>query len=729
MKKLTIFSIVFILVINSIISTGATNFDHSKSKISDEVWNSAVNEEGKRLVYISRVGVEDEKIENKFYETFGYSTKKYENELIYNEYTLPEIEKRVSEKYGKVFSKSKPLGNKIFDDNITILQYEEAEEYNQFILDKRKIISEEFTNDNKCFIDRNSLDNDSVLYEGIFTGSIIMYASDEEIKNISKDQSVVFIEPWEEVNIQKASSNAVPQIGADSLTGTSSTNYNYGNGFKGTGVKIGIIEVDREFDENCPQLSSKVGENLFYVENHYNDGTEVVPSGDKIHATRVTTIICGQKCVVNGEAYEGIVPNATVYVTSNNYENSDASTLLNAINMLVGTYGVSVINHSGGGYIGGYYASLDKEVDAICYQTNVTFVVAAGNIKLKNENVLHWGHAVSSPAKGYNVISVGNIVTTQSNHQPINGQYAVHQESFFEESQYMTNKPDLVAPGTNIYYVDSPGHLNNDPNASTGNSFSAPMVTGVVAQLHQAVPTLKSNPTRTKALILAGADPTLISTVGNDAVGSNGLVREKSGLGMLNAINSVNAALEGNYGSTTYNLRATSGNMQYYSGDAVQVGKQYLRAGEKVRVVLTFDKPETWLLVDENYNNNVDLFLYGPNGNIVSSSVTPVDSTGAPDVANNVEVLEFTATTAGEYIIKAKLITYNGAPGTITLNVAVAWTTTHNHIYSDHYVQRPMYPAHYAYCICGKCIEENHTFISGPVGTYCQKCSYIYSYN
>lgn len=52
MKKLTIFSIVFILVINSIISTGATNFDHSKSKISDEVWDSAVNEEGKRLIYI-----------------------------------------------------------------------------------------------------------------------------------------------------------------------------------------------------------------------------------------------------------------------------------------------------------------------------------------------------------------------------------------------------------------------------------------------------------------------------------------------------------------------------------------------------------------------------------------------------------------------------------------------------------------------------------------------------
>lgn len=653
--------------------------------------------------------------------------------MIYNEYTLLEIEKRVSEKYGKVFSKSKSLGNKIFDDNITILQYEEAEEYNQFILDKRKIISEEFTNDNKQFIERNTLENDSILYEGIFTGSIIMYASDEEIKNISKDQSVVSIEPWEEGELQSASSNAVPQIEADSVTGTGSPNYNYGNGFKGTGVKIGIIEVDREFDENCPQLSSKVDNNLFYVENHYNDETEVVPSGDKIHATRVTTIICGQKCVVNGEAYEGIVPNATVYFTTNKYVDKDGrtdhSTLLNAINMLVGTYGVSVINHSGGGYIGGYYASLDKEVDAICYQTNVTFVVAAGNIKPKDENVLPWGLAVSSPAKGYNVISVGNVVTINSNHQKLNGPYEVHEDSFYEQSAYVTNKPDLVAPGTNIYYVDSPGHLNTDPKTSTGNSFSAPMVTGVVAQLHQVNQSLKSNPTKTKALILAGADPTMVSTSSNYAVDYNNLVFEKSGLGMLNAVNSVNAALEGNFGSTTFNLRGTSSNMHTYSGDAVQVGKQYLRAGEKIRVVLTFDKPEANLDVNVLYYNNVDLFLYGPNGNMVSSSVTPVDSTGAPDVVNNVEVLEFTATTAGEYIIKAKLVTFNGAPGTTTMNVAAAWTTTHNHIYNVSYEQRPSYPAHYAYCICGKSILENHTFISGPVGTYCTKCYYISSYN
>lgn len=712
------FKITLLLLIVIIFNVSTQVFASSVAwtqRIDEDVWSSPENEDGKKLIYIVRESINQNDIETVFLNKYGYSIQKYENEAIYKMVTVPEATEKAYEKYGKFYSNNSHFGKITFNDNITIKDFYLNEDYNQYLSNKRDVVSSLYMDSLQSFLNECHIEENLVLYKGIFTGSLIMYADNEIIKTIAKHPSVVSVSIWEEKDSSAMLNNIDFQIKTDSDIGTTSTHFNNGNGYKGTGVKIGIIEYSGRFDQNSPQLSPIYDSTLFYRHTVQVDGSLVEDTINTDHATYVTSIIVGQAITIGDKTYEGIVPNATVY----QMPMQTLYDMLNAMNVLINTYGVSVINLSLGTVDdSGVYDNNDREIDKIITQTNVTVVSAAGN-----------SYGISSPAKGYNVIAVGNAITKLEFGTLLPSPYRIHPtSSSYYENSYLTNKPDLVAPGTNIHFV----YTNNSVCYGYGTSLSAPMVTGVVAQLHQAVPTLKSNPTKTKALILAGADPTLIdceNDEGNIAVDNNQLVRDKSGLGMLNAVNSVNAALEGNFGSTTFNLRSTSSNMQTYSGDAVQVGKQYLRAGEKIRVVLTFDKPEYWLLVDENYNNNVDLHLYDPNGNIVSSSVTPVDSTGAPDVANNVEVLEFTATTAGEYIIKAKLITYNGEPGTITLNVAVAWTTTHNHIYSDHYVQRPMYPAHYAYCICGKCIEENHTFISGPVGTYCQKCSYIYSYN
>jgi len=718
MKKVFCFIFALIFLSFSVIPSLSVAYTWYE-KIDDDVLGTK-STNSKKLIFISRSAIDKELIENHFFEKYGFSPQKYENEAIYKMTVVPEIKEKVSKKYGKIFSESEYIGRKIFDDNITLLNYELNEDYNAFILKKRCATSDLYNSYNQAFFTKHNVDTKSIVYNGAFTGSIIMHANDEEIKSLARDDSVERISLWYEYGGIEEICNSHETINTDSYTGTSSANFNSGIGYKGTGVKIGILEHYGKYNENSPHLSEIDNSTLFFKETIRPDGS-CAPYAEVDHPTRVTSIIVGQEVSHNGTTYVGIVPNAEVYQMSWYY----ASDILIAIQSLANTWGVSVINCSFGydeNQIDNiYYNIIEQEIDNICYQTGITLVNSAGN-KINTHNI-------TGPGKAYNVITIGNAVTKNVNGEIITPRYEIHYSSSYNEAYYLANKPDLVAPGTYIHYVNTNNEVIKGDYNDIGTSLSAPMVTGVIAQLHQVNQSLKSNPTKTKALILAGADPSVISPEYNSGVNPNGFIREKSGLGMLNAVNSVNAALEGNFGSTTFNLRGTNTNMHTYSGDAVQVGKQYLRAGEKIRVVLTFDKPEHWLLVDENYNNNVDLYLYGPNGNMVSSSVTPVDSTGAPDVVNNVEVLEFTATTAGEYIIKAKLVTFNGAPGITTMNVAAAWTTTHNHIYNVSYEQRPSYPAHYAYCICGKSIEENHTFISGPVETYCSKCYYISSYN
>ncbi|MBP3386980.1 MAG: S8 family serine peptidase, partial [Clostridia bacterium] len=400
-------------------------------------------------------------------------------------------------------------------------------------------------------------------------------------------------------------------IKTDNITGTKSSNYNNGTGYKGTGVRIGIIEAGGgKYDADAKQLEGIPETQLEYI-GVIDLGEPHVHTYPTDHATKVTSIIVGQSYMLNGKTYEGVVPNAIVYQVGI-YDKYD---VYQAINDLVNDCGVSVINYSGGSG-GGTYTDYDKEVDRLCNSTGVSFVKSAGN-----------STNINFPGLAYNVITVGNAMTKETVNNNIiykNSPYVVNPScSSYEEASYLTNKPDLVAPGTAISCVGA----NNEILTSSGTSLSAPMVTGVVAQLHQVDPSLISNPTKTKAIILAGADPTLISTVENNSVGSNGLVREKSGVGMLNAVNSINIAL--NYQSSYAQLFF----MQPPAATNYNMGFVNVEKGHTLRVVLTFNKAEDNLLIESAYGNNFDLYVVDSKGNVVSSCST----------INNVEVVEVVA--------------------------------------------------------------------------------------
>ena len=156
---------------------------------------------------------------------------------------VPEVTERVNAKYGKVYADNAEMGQKAFDDNTTFLKQELLNDYNQFVYNKRHVISDLYTDEIDSFKSRNNINDDSVLYEGIYTGSIIMYANDSEIKELAKDSSVIEISFFENETqeVEMDSTNSI--IKTDNITGTKSSNYNNGTGYKGTGVRIGIIEA------------------------------------------------------------------------------------------------------------------------------------------------------------------------------------------------------------------------------------------------------------------------------------------------------------------------------------------------------------------------------------------------------------------------------------------------------------------------------------------------------
>jgi hypothetical protein len=263
------------------------------------------------------------------------------------------------------------------------------------------------------------------------------------------------------------------------------------------------------------------------------------------HATAVAEIMISNDTSENGK-YKGIVPDATLICVAVGSTDATTVRLYEAIEDLL-SENVHVINMSAGfsNSTSGSYTDIDRWVDHIAHNHSVHFVVAAGNYTTTA------ALRVSHPALAYNAIAVGNL---DDNNTPRKFDDVLSSTScYVENSNAGPNKPDLVAPGVTIKTSTYPNAVFENGYNVSGTSFSAPHVTGIVAQLIDQYASLAVLQDLTKAILTAAIDHSSCSFTSNDTADFN-----KYGAGCVNALNAAEVSYRGTFASSAFTASSTT---------------------------------------------------------------------------------------------------------------------------------------------------------------------------
>jgi sugar lactone lactonase YvrE len=153
----------------------------------------------------------------------------------------------------------------------------------------------------------------------------------------------------------------------------------------------------------------------------------------------------------------------------------------------------------------GHAENLDDDADAQLFDYyadayDLSVAVAAGNAGSGSLRL-------TSPAIAYNVVSVGNWDTGG---WPDNSHEVMNSTSSAGPTSNNRQKPDIAAPGTNIYSAAYNWDLNQGKNPdyvqATGTSVSAPHIAGALALLRDIAPAGQPAAPMVKALLLNTAD-------------------------------------------------------------------------------------------------------------------------------------------------------------------------------------------------------------------------------
>lgn len=359
------------------------------------------------------------------------------------------------------------------------------------------------------------LTESSVIYKSKYAPLIICRLNRAAIEAISRYSQVVSIEICDDLEYQNFGdlNVSLPTISANTVKN---------QGYDGTGVKIGQIEL------SVPNTET-VG--------LYNAGvvvrSEKIPTDD--HATLVANIMVGE---------DGLAPYASLYSTSALYDAATGNVLedydvvieVENTEWLI-SQGVTVINRSAGpvNRIDNTYDVFSKWVDHVVNQHNVTYVQAAGNDYSNYFRALH--------AK--NAILVGGMND--------NGTIDASDDTYYYATSHRDKdirKVDVVAPAVG-FSID--GYSN-----ASGTSFAAPHVAGVVAQMMCAVPGMKLKPEAIKAAVMASCTRKTIST------DPQNVLSDKEGAGVINALNAVNSLSKISLQSTCYSNSGSAISFTFY---------------------------------------------------------------------------------------------------------------------------------------------------------------------
>ncbi|MGQ9851762.1 MAG: S8 family peptidase, partial [Aggregatilineaceae bacterium] len=237
-------------------------------------------------------------------------------------------------------------------------------------------------------------------------------------------------------------------------------------GYDGSGVDIAVLE-----DDNV-DFTSPAGSECPNGDNCLRAGpTRAGIGGVDWHASLVASAAAS-----NHNTYRGMAPGARIMSAGISGPNRqhDIDALIWALDN-----GAEVINTSYGWCTGNTQMdTIDRAFDHYARARNRLMVVAAGNNDVRCQFDF-----VMSPAKGWNVLSVGayddhNDANWGNDTMPVWSAW-INPASPNGDRE----KPEVVAPGVDIVGIGLDGQFVTDPNLNTGTSFSAPQVSGLAALL------------------------------------------------------------------------------------------------------------------------------------------------------------------------------------------------------------------------------------------------------
>ena len=427
--------------------------------------------------------------------------------------------------------------------------------------------------------------------------------------------------------------------------GINSVETTFITGLNGSGQKIAV--GDSGLDDDHGDFTGRIA------------GLTSVTPGDPStadlsdgHGTHVACTVMGDGFRSSG-SYQGIAPEAQVYFQA--MEDDDTGQLYSyGINsMLNSAYNNGAFLHTnswGAGSGSGSYSTQSEDADDRTstwdqywsYQ-GMTVLFAAGNER--NEGV-------SPPGTAKNVITIGGHVNRYN---------GAPDEMYYWSSRGPTDdgriKPDLVAPGD---YVRSCKSQEADSAQGTwsnnwyleysGTSMSTPAAAGAAVLVREYLMEVIGRQAPQGALIKG------LLILGAQDMGTRDIPNDDEGWGRINLVESL--IPDSDVGIFVDDRsRLSSGQTSEYSFDIT-------RAGEPMKVVLTWSDYPGSSSSSTQLRNDLDLEVISPNGQVTYKGNTFVNGRsvtgGTKDSTNNVEVVLIDNAATGTWTVRVRDAQHGG---------------------------------------------------------------------
>jgi len=318
-----------------------------------------------------------------------------------------------------------------------------------------------------------------------------MLSNIDDIKKIYKSQ--LYDYPYMNSDLPETSSLSkssypnwwIPAIGAESLA------------YNGTGVRVAVIDTGI-YDH--PDLNIVMSKNFVSGESPLN------ATDDYGHGTHVAGLI-GSDGDTSGGQYHGVAPGVSlINARAGNFSGLEEGDIINAIEWCVnstedGGAGADIISMSFGGGLPDANDPMTLEMSGIVNHS-VILVAAAGN---DGPGYFTGG----SPASGVEIISVGATDSSDT----------LASFSSWGPTMSYLGYPDVVAPGVDVISTEAPNSViskemryigdffdfagDADYIPLSGTSMACPIVSGAIAILKQAYPSIC--PETARIALLEGA--------------------------------------------------------------------------------------------------------------------------------------------------------------------------------------------------------------------------------